>query len=381
MKRGLLIGIGILLLLAGCSGKQEDVADQNIDDVVSEAEVSENEVSDNEVSDNETSGNGLFQVALPEGYAAGSSRHIEQDEVLNVEEVLEYLRSNNGNIQWEITVEEGYVEGVPTELQDLLIYRYDGVTDERDEYWKEYEAECEEISAEDIEDAPEYMQGRDLQIIDIDGDGENEYFWYVSNGTAGRYYIEICKYINGRWKYSAVGNSYHIAVLYYEDRYYILCDNVLVWWNDETDLEEFGRERDLIDRDLCWSRLVLGGTSRPTGYTPHEVYSNTPDDSIDFLENINWETLEDIDAWKTEYENIWEFSDGSDIAPRYGWERQYDGERYLYVILSDYDRIHDISSDRVLLIMRRTEGEMWEIVKEYYLAGDYYEYLFMSDRQ
>lgn len=366
MKRGLLIGIGILLLLAGCSGKQEDVADQNIDDVVSEAEVSENEVSDNEVFENEISD------PEPTVYL------IETKNIVNIEEAFAGFWSNSYDAPRDITLERNYIDEVPVELQDLLIYYGDIVRDEYDEYWAEYGIGYDDLKVDNTDIPAEIDCDYDIDgAIDFDGDGEVEYFRFVPNGTGWMSYITFYKNVEGVWVDIPVGNSsIGKRILCYEDRYYLIIGDSLIWWNHEaeTDLSYWEHSRAaVIGGDICWNTLVLD--MEITGYTPYEVYSNAQYDFSDDMENINWETLEDNRDGKVDidWRSDWHTDSGS-FNVEYGWERIYEGEQYLYVIAEDYHQRSPIrADDKALTILHRAEDGTWEIVKVYYLAANYYE--------
>lgn len=365
--------IVVLALLAGCSGKQDDVTEEPLDGIVSEDE--ESNISENEISDGEEAMNGGAENDLFEDEEQVIVYRIEPDEVVNIEEALSEFWSNESNYEGETIIAEGYVEDIPVpiELQELLLYGGDR---------SEWAVECEAVTEEMAADLPEALlldahSFRDFYWNDFDGDGENEYFHYRSNGELDRNVICIHKNIDGRWVEAELWRG---SILYYEGRYYVDSYGSLNWLKDDF---EYYYCPALIGEAGGWGTLRLDWTI--TGYTPYETYSNTQDDSIDFLENINWETLEDQDAVQVEIKTddsrmigaaspiyIWTIegmdtdTENTDFRLRYGWERYYEGEQYLYVVINEYAQRR--SMDMGLVILHQTEDEMWEIVKAYYLT-------------
>lgn len=330
--------------------------------------------------------------------SAESVYHIEDGDIINQEEAFESYWSVLSELQRENTIEGGYVDNVPIELQDLLIYRNDGINDERDEYWKEYSVEWEQITKiteENMEDYPieGIMQVQDdyylldvtnLNVIDIDGDGEDEYFHYVSFGTSAGYSYCFHKNIEGVWSTTMVNISGDgIDILYYKDRYYLFSGRYLTWWNDEVEIP--WQESDRIGNDPCWNNLWMQHT--PVKYIPYEIYSNVQDESIDYLVDISFDSREIIfnDTEKVEIApTAWNKDlSGPRLFTNCGWKRSYDGEQYLYVLTSD-----DVSKpayladwDQQLIILRQTEDGAWEIVKVYYLMMIYNCSLYMANNE
>lgn len=383
MKKILLVmGVGILVLSGGCSGKPEDVTNQFSDSIVSEDKVSENLISGNETSDSEVSANGILENVISENGISEDETpetvyHIEDDDIINLEEALDTYWTFLTETQRGITIEESYVDDVPIELQNLLIYCNDGIDDERDEYWAEYGVDCEYITEENkdhypiediVLDAYDYTY---LKVLDIDGDGEDEYFHYHGNGTSGWTYLCFHKNIEGVWEEIAVNNTEGSnIILRYEDRYYLLSDECITWWNDEVKIP--WRSAAIIGGDPCWNSLSI--EKIPTEYTPYEIYSNVQDESIDYLENINLDCKDfSNDIEKVEINSFGWHTDEVSLSTKYGWERSYDGEQYLYVITERWTsrRIYLESWDNQLIIMHQTEDGAWEIVKVYYLMTNY----------
>lgn len=389
----LVIGSSMLVLLGGCSGNPEDVTNQLSDSIISEDKISENVISGDEASDSDVAVNEISENTVSENETSETTYIIEEDDIINLEEALENWSDIN-DIQRKITEEEGYVDnGVPIELQDMLLHGKSG---------NDYAVDYEEITRvnednypiEDILlDANSYSS---LMILDIDGDGEDEYFHYAANGNAGWSYLCFHKNVEGKWIDLTVGNSeYGNSILSYEGRYYIRSDSALIWWNDE--VETVRPNAVLIDENNpCWNTLVLAKS--PTEYTPYELYSNvqdesidflenisldcmkfhdTDDESIDFLDNINLDCMEfhDTDVEKIEIESShyhWK-TNTVPLYIKYGFERSYDGEQYLYVITEEETRAYSFlaSSDKQIIIMHQTEEGAWEIVKVYYLMAGF----------
>lgn len=368
--------IVVLALLVGCSGKQGDVTEEPLDGIVSEDE--ESNISENEISGNEVSDNGVSVGGEAEDAEQMITYYMGEDEVINIAEALANFWSNEDNIQRENKIVNNYVDGLPEQLQDLLRATGDDVTDDWDEYWEEYEVECEKITEENLGDFPERILGEICaSIIDIDGDGENEYFYFLANGNS-YIYMGIGKRFGSGWGESYIHAS-EPRILYYDGIYYIYSDSTLTWFNNEVDLSEFGRS-DIIGADKCWSRATL--RTLTTDFTAYETYSNVQDDSINYLENIDWARLEDIGgaSWKVVFGSDDSFRwviDDTYIYLDYAWVRYYGGDRYLYVIMDDYDNneytINPV--DRGLAILRWTEDETWEIVKAYYLSANCFSFL------
>ena len=379
MKKILLvIGSSMLVLLGGCSGDPEDVTNQLSDSIVSENKISENVISGDEVFDseaavNEISENTVSENTVSENETSETTYMIGEDDIINLEEALANW-SDIHDIQRKITIEEGYVDNdVPIELQDMLLHGKSG---------NDYAVDCEEITEENkdnypikdiVMDAYDYTY---LKILDIDGDGEDEYFHRVANGNAGWSYLCFHKNVEGKWIDLTVGNSeYGNSILSYEGRYYIRSDSALIWWNDE--VETVRPNGALIDENNpCWNTMVLAKS--PTEYTPYELYSNVQDESIDFLEGIsfNCEEFSNNDVEKIEIESsqyCW-YTDAVPLSIKYGFERSYDGEQYLYVITEEATRAYSFlaSWDKQIIIMHQTEEGAWEIVKVYYLMTGFH---------
>lgn len=374
MKKTFMMWIILAVLCSACGAEEntgtnnQDLSSQVSDHISLSAEhtVSEDHASENPVSEEEE----------PE-----TVYMIDKDDIVNLEEAFKNW-SDIDETQREITIEEGYVENdVPIELQDMMIYCHDGIDDERDEYIREYIVDCEEITEENMDNYPmeeiawdvNDYQYTDFKIIDLDGDGENEYFHSVPNGNQGRSYLCFHKKVDDEWIDLTLYGPY---ILLFDGRYYVWSGNILSCWNNE--VETVRSNVALIEEDNpCWNRVVLA--QFPSEYTLYELYSNVQDDSIDFLENISLDCEEfedyinnDIERVKVESseisDNVWWETDRGTINPKYGWERSNNGEQYLYVVTKEFiESSYADSCDYQLVIMHQTQDGAWEIDKVYYL--------------
>ena len=386
----LVIGISMMAVLSGCAGSREDVMEEPVDTVVSEdkaeSDISENEISDSEVSENNEDENDLSEDGTAENNEEEEEQltvyRIEQDAIVNLEEALDGFWDNRYSYAGKITVEEGYVDDIPVpiELQDLFLHG-----SSRSEYEVEDKPVTEEMAEAIPEEAFQVCGDHDYRwyyYIDFDGDGENEYYHSQANGTGrARSIMCIHKNIDGVWDNAQLWWG---SILYYDGRYYVDCGDSLNWAKD--DFAGYGNGV-LIGDSGGWGSLRY--ESEKIGFTPYEIYSNTQDDSIDYLENINWETMKDEDAvqvkietdrratnsdtyiWVIDEENIYYLRTEFEIWR--GWERYYEGEQYLYVYVSQYG-VYDLE-DRGLIILHRTGDETWEVVKAYYLSRNYRRHL------
>lgn len=325
--------------------------------------------------------------------------HIEGDDIINLEKAFESYKSVLSELQRENTIEGGYIDNVPIELQDLLIYRNDGINDERDEYWKEYSVEWGEqiikITEENMEDYPiegimqdrdnfDFFDVTDLWVIDIDSDGEDEYFHRESFGTSAGYSYCFHKNIEGVWSSTMVNISGDgIDILYYKDRYYLFSGRYLTWWNDEVELP--WQESGSRFNDPCWNNLWMEHT--PMKYTPYEIFSSVQDESIDYMEDISFDSIEIIfnDTEKVDIAQTgWNKGGAPDLITDCGWKRSYNGEQYLYVLTWIYHSRPTYLNgweDKQLIILRQTEDGAWEIVKVYYLMTKYNCSLYMANNE
>lgn len=373
-----------LLFLTGC-GKNRLPEDAN---PLSDHNVSEDQALENGITENGASVSELFDTIISENQISENevletAYIIGEDDIINLEEAFENW-SDIYDAQRSITIEEGYVDkDAPVELQDMMIYCNDGIYDEKDEYWKEYIVDCKEITEENkdnypiediVLDAHDYTY---LKVLDIDGDGENEYFHSIPNGNSGWSYLCFHKNVEGKWIDLTVSNSQSgNVILFYGDKYYIWSGNNLRWWNDEIETPQPNPA--LIDGNPCWNTIAMA--QLPTEYTLYELYSNVQDESIDFLENISLDCEgfinfinNDVEKVEVESSHIWWQTDTGTISPRYGWEKSYNGEQYLYVVTEIYSHayIYLESWDKQLVIMHQTQDGAWEIDKVYYLMAGF----------
>lgn len=377
-----------LLVIGGCeqNGLPEDT-DSTVEYTVSEDHVSEDVISENDASVNEVSENIISENPVSEEEEPETVYIIDKEDIVNLEEAFENW-SDIDDTQREMTFEEGYVDNdIPIELQDMMIYYNDGIDDERDDYIREYIVDCEEITEENkdnypiediVLDAHDYTY---LKVIDLDGDGENEYFHFVQHDKyAWSSHLCFHKKVDDKWIDLTLYGPY---ILQYEGRYYVWSGNILSCWNDE--VETVRPNGAVIEEDNpCWNRVVW--RKLPTEYTLYELYSNVQDDSIDFLENISLDYGEyndyiineiervEIESSDGSYYNVWWETDRGRISPRYGWERSYNGEQYLYVATAEFIGGIDsdvFTGDDQLIIMHKTQDGAWEIDKVYYLMTGY----------
>ncbi len=384
----------MLAFLAGCSGERETLYGQagengTAEDIISENSISGNAVSENEITEGEVSLNGISVEGETESENAEEEqlRSIDIDtyNIVNIDTALENFWQDGYAVERKVTI-GNYHDSFPVELQEALLYLNDGIDDERDDSYQKYLADLEKITpenmgdtlAEEIKIATQYEAGNSsLYAVDFDGDGIDEYVTYGTFGTGRGTGPLVVKYDEDRWVWIGGTHPYFAdevsGVLEYEGRYYILTGSSLVWWNDDAGtIPASAFELDCVVNydSSCWSKFYVS-QRYSCGYTPYEIYSsNAGDDSIDYLEDINWETLEADDTEKVDFNfAIWKSDDL--FLLDYGWERVCDGERYMYVVFKDYyqDRMK-IYYDRGLAVMRQTEDGSWEIVKVYYLSAD-----------
>ena len=374
-----IFGMSIIVLLAGCSQEGDVILGQNenkfiLGDDVSGDMISENELSQNELSLNEVSENEMLEITY----------YIEPDDIINFDVAFETYWGSMYDAPREVTVGD-YNDNFPTELQDILIYCNDDIKDERDDYWMQYEADCEEITSKNAGDIPyeeicaaAYKQPNScLWVLDIDGDGNNEYAVPDLIGT-GQYgsSLTIVKYVDDKWTqiggHNVLDSTGCMEILNYDNKFYLLMGEILSCWNNDTEIPNLSYwENDLVlGQDPCWYELEIVKTV--TNYTPYEMYSNTQEDSFDYLENINWETIEDINAERVNLNLSTWITNSINFELCYGWEKFNDDEQYLYVVArSYYERTSREEHDGVLTVLHQTDNGMWEIVKSYYLAANY----------
>lgn len=361
-NKPLAAGICILLLLTGCSGN-----------AISEQETAETSVSEDMVSENTVSGNSVIL-------------DISEDDIVNRDGVLDDFWTGYQDAAGKITV-DSYNDQFPGELQDLLIACNDDMESDID--WEKYAADYDVIGPEDAEDKNipydeilavagkmgSYADGTFLLAFDVDADGDDEYEVIGSVGTGWQTQTLIIKYVESEWVVIGGGvgpedTSKHM-ILEYEGRYYLLFGNVLAYWNDEIECPDLSYwERDgILGYDDCWNELEIQKTV--ISYTPYEIYTNPQDDTTDYLEDVDLETLRGNDAEDVAIEsNYWNIDDFH-LTIEDSW-LSHGEEQYLYVITDTRTGRNDKSEDdRILITLHQTEDEVWEITKVYYMVADY----------
>lgn len=380
MKKNFLIfGMCIIVLLVGCTQKSDEIFEQNenkfiLDDEVSADIISENELSQNDIPLNEISESEIHEIAY----------YIEPDDIINFHAAFETYWNSMYDAPREVTVGD-YDNSFPTELQDILIYCNDDIKDERDDYLIQYRADYKEINLSNAGDIP-YEEicaaackqpNRSLWVFDIDDDGNNEYAIIDLIGT-GQYgsSLTIVKYVGDKWTQiggnNVLDSSGCIEILNYDHKLYLLMGEILSCWNDNAEIPNlsYWENDSVLGQDPCWNELEV--VKVVTNYTPYEMYSNTQNDSVNYLENINWETLEDNNEERINLNLSTWITDSINFELCYGWEKFNHNEQYLYVVAHSYfERTSREEHDHVLTVLHQTANGMWEIVKSYYLAANY----------
>lgn len=413
-KKMVAAGIGALLLpcmLWGCSTGQTEGNVEPDSGIISEEETTdfdeyqEQGLSENEaalpeqgLSENETEN----EAALPEQEAAEdeASLRITRDDIVNEEEALENFWHIGYDSVRNVTVGE-YVDGVPAELQEMLVGCHEAVEDmDVSDLMQQYGAQLEKITPENMDGVPiedicndlgaEHgfniktdsngnVTGlnRSLTAIDIDGDGEDEYLTFLPNGARNTT-LALLKNCEGEWVMAGsdvqpYGGGWY--VLDYKGRYYILsAEGGLYWWKDEAapQPEQFRNLDVYCFPNSCWNSIYASATE--TGYyTAYEVYSS--DASAECMEDMDWATLtvdgaEEVELNKDEFRPTLDASRPLSM-PRMGERKYYGNDEYIYMIVdSYYEGSWREAVDRGLVVLRRLEGEQWEIVKVYYLSAD-----------
>ncbi len=390
MKKIVLIILAAgILAVTGCSERPQNGSEQTLDNVISENILLDSMVSENEISEN-------YTVVDETSENNDRSEGINEDDIVNMSGVLDCFWEAYHNAPREITVDD-YNEKFPIELQKLLIDCNDDIEGDMD--WGRYAADYEIITPEDAENknipydeilavAREwgtYTDGSLLFAVDVDADGDDEYIASGSVGIGWQSQTLIIKYIESEWvviggQCGPEDTSRHY-ILDYDGRYYLLLGNVLAYWNDEVEspVLSYWKHDGVLGYDDCWNELEIQKTI--ISYTPYEIYTNVQDNTIDYLTDIDLETLKCNDAEEVGIEDYcWYFDDIcldiEDIWLSYG------EEQHLYVIAHVSLGKNDKSeNDRILMILDQTEGDKWEFAKVYYLAANYNLQLRMRESQ
>lgn len=348
----------ILVLITGCTKEAEDDINQAMEDKVKNSE---------QISEEDTS----IKVEID----------LDEDMIINFDDAFGIFEIP-GDVPREVVVGE-YSENFPVELQEILVNRYNGVYEEEDNNWQEYEADCEIITLETCGDIPfeDIVNGagvyglidkRSMRIVDIDRDGIDEYVIRDSIGRGQLGCIYVIKYVDEKWTCIGGGNARYSTdvcrLLEYEDRYYLLVGENLSYWRDGIEIPD-GEYWELWDaapwQADCWNSLEI--KREITDYTPFETYSCLQDETVDYLLNVNLIALENnsieeeklgVQSWSVNGRTSW---------LEYAWEEEYAGEKYFYVVST----IDDESDDMLLTVLCDNENGKKKIMKVYYLSANY----------
>ena len=280
----------------------------------------------------------------------------------------------------EVTVGK-FSEKFPEELQEILVYRNDNIEEGNDE-WEQYKADYTIVEAESAGDIPfEEIAAAcnsistDMKMIDIDGDGENEYIVDGSMGTGHIRSVNVIKNVDGSWL--QIGGSGIFSneplgeILEYGNRYYLFLVDNLSYWNDKAE-PDWARiaASPIPGQESCWTAVRI--SREVTDYTPYVVYSDdTQGDIFPLSEKVDLEVFEEENTKKVEiesYSDSWHI-EGYRLDLIRGWEGEYNNEDYKLVTATIYSRRAEIG-DVVLTILKEDGNEM-KIVKIYYLAANY----------
>lgn len=339
--------------------------DENASDILETAEDStvREEIESGE-SDSYITENMEFKYDMDEDFI------VNYNEVFAENETFAELAVPDNIIRGEDTVGE-FCEGFPEELQQILVYCNDSVS-EGDNAWLKYRADYEIISNDETSDISFADLASDvgdhfssLRVIDIDLDGEDEYIAVRDTGTSHRIQMIVMKYNDEYHKWGIIGHGTApfdgavTGILEYEGKKYILLGNVLAYWNDEYDRITSD------DSEMPWNAMAVN--RKVAGYTPVEMYGRE-EDSIDYLAEIDLENIGN-NAERDYYFRGW-YCGTWYMSREYDWERVYDGKTYLYVV-SNFDYIGGWPQDDLLLTIFEEGEDGMEAVKIYYLAAHY----------
>lgn len=160
---------------------------------------------------------------------------IEEEIVINFDDVFGSFEIPN-DISRDVMVEE-YSDNFPMELQEILVSLYDDIDEENDVIWQKYEVDSEIISLETCGDIPfedianaanvySNFDKRTMRIVDIDGDGMDEYVINDSIGWGDIGCIYLVKNVDGKWTLIGGGNARYstdvCTILEYENVYRVI---------------------------------------------------------------------------------------------------------------------------------------------------------------
>ncbi len=295
----------------------------------------------------------------------------------------------------------------PSDLQVVLRHSV-MYGDIDDTYCEKYLAECKVITSDEFEKYPfiddmflsekslldkEYID--EIYVLDIDGDGEDEYVASHVTGTKKHTMRSVFKLIDDKWfdvgsdcvenfEYITKPGSEVISeILEYEGKYYLLLGNKLSYCKGEISNVDWETE-DIPMKADCWESIELH--TKIIDYMPIESYSQIQDDSIDFLENIdladiksNGEIIDEI-SWCVENKEVNYYSNKS-FATYISWIQNHNGKEYKYVISRIRDGVF-CYDDKILTIFKHTADEQLEVVKMYYLVANVrYDFIDSLDRE
>lgn len=359
----------IFPFLIGCSVNHSEISEQMENDPVFLEETVENNMSSENIIDDYSCSTKLNDYKITNLLESFAAFGIPDD------------------FSREITV-GNYSNKYPVVLQDILLYYNDDNPGEDDD-WQKYEANCREVTKDDIGDSlytelvetlnEAYAPGNvasSFHALDIDKDGDDEYVLYTVE-SYWNHALFILKCVDGQWVVINGGgdNRRPARILNYENNYYFLLGSRLAYWNDEAEipgLSYWNNEDVVLGQDECWNELSL--RRHVTGYTPYEIYSNAPDSSIDFLEAVDLETLTVNHAEEKDFDGVIQTYGNSAHSFRFfgGWQISYEGVNYLYAtgyIYNQQDKLGE--SDRALFVMLENEDGSCEVVKVYYMGANY----------
>ena len=305
------------------------------------------------------------------GAGADIEKWYSSDNIINYNESI-YTFHIPDSISREVVAGK-YNELFPSDLQNVLLYLNDDITDEdKDNAWMEYEADCEyETVSLEVEGYGTYKNIPAL-AADIDADGEKEYIFSVSEGGTAHYIRTIvAKSIDGEWL--AIGgltseNSSVKALLEYENQYYLLMGNNLTFWNNEAEVPDW--KNSLIPgQEECWNTLSIKNII--TDYTPMKVYGDMENEAIDYLESVDF-----VNPYNNAAEDIasssgscW-YGKNNSFQARYVWTEMKGEEEYQYIV-SEFTGGTNYQDDLLLTVCRCTTTGRLEVVALYYLIANY----------
>lgn len=182
--------------------------------------------------------------------------------------------------------------------------------------------------------------------------------------------------MDGQWYIIGGDGDYtnSTKMLCFENRYYLLTENQLSYWNDEIEMPDisYWDNYGTISHDDYWHQIGLNVTV--TDYASVEIYSCEISSSVDYLMNVNLQTLKNNNAETVDIQpEVWhDESYSHSFAICDSWVQTYEENSYLFVtasILEESDKLGE--NDRILAILQKKENDTWEIIKIYYMLANY----------